>query len=195
MKRVFIIISAVLMVAIISLLVTLTQVNKNVNIKFDEPEKIYIYNESTNPTKNDGYSKTDEAYTELVNKINNMTNMSLFERLVKLKTLDTQIEQSKDGTYVKWTSELKSKNLVIELDFGPNEQDMIIYENGNSRVISFYCISYVIPKTSEITDIIVYYSGTNDTTKREEHYAKCESIVLKGYGAEIIKYIKSLNDK
>ena len=194
MKKIFIIISSVLMVAVITLLVTLTQINKNVNIKFDNPAKIYVYNESTNPTKNDGYTENDEAYATLVNKINNMTNMSLFKRLVELKTLDTKVEQSKDGTFAKWTSELKSKNLVIELDFGTELQDMIIYENGNSRVISFYCISYVITKTSSLNDIIVYYSGTNDTTAREEQYAKCEPIVLKGYGTDLIKYIDSLGD-
>ena len=62
MKKIFIIISSVLMVAVITLLVTLTQINKNVNIVFDNPKTIYVYNESTNPTKNDGYKETDKAY-------------------------------------------------------------------------------------------------------------------------------------
>ena len=145
MKKAFISISAVFLVVVVTLIVSLNVIKKNNYIKNDNPSVIRVYNESTNPVKNDGYKSTDAQYKEIYEKLKNTTNISLFDRLIKFKTLDTKLELSKDGTFAKYTTELKSKNLVIEYEFA-EEQDLVIYDEGHTRVISYWCLSFVISK-------------------------------------------------
>ena len=191
MKKVFISISAVFMVVVIALIISLSTINKNVTIEYDKPSVIRVYNESTNPTKNEGYTSQNTQYKEINSLINKMTNMSLFNRLVKLKTLDTKLELSKDGTFAKYSPDLKTKNIVVELDF-ENEQDVIVYDDGHTRVVSFWCLAFVVSKEKGFADIVVYYSTTNSSDARDESYAKSEPIVLKGYANKLIEYVETL---
>lgn len=192
MKKVFIVLASILMAGVVAIIITINCMKKNVAIEHDAPYTIRVYNKSTNPNNNTGYKAETAEYSIINEKVNNITNMSYYDRLLKFKTLDTKLELSTDGTYVKWTSDLKSKNLVIEFEF-EEEQDLVVYDNGNTRVISYYCISYVINKTNTAADVAVYYSTTRDSTTREESYAKCDPIILKGYTGDIISYIDSLN--
>ena len=192
MKKVFIAISAVLMASVLAVLITLNVKKKNVAVAFDTPSVIRVYNKSSSPVKSAGYSKEDKEFNEIIECIDEMTNISFFDRLLDLKTIDTKIEVSNDGTYISYSSDLKQGNIVIELDFS-EEQDLVVYENGHTRVISYWCISYVISPEEGATDIVVYYSNTNSSQNRDESYAKNNPIILKGYVSEIIEYVDSLS--
>ena len=191
MKKIFISISAVLMVVVIALIISICAIKKNVRIENDKPATIRVYNESTSPIKSSGYKSSDEQYAVIYDKINKMTNISLVKRLLKLKTLDTKVEIAEKGTFVKWTPELKSENIVVEFEFD-EEQDSVVYENGHSRVISYWCLAFVITKTSDFEDIIVYYSTTNSSDARDESYAKYEPMLLRGYAGGLIEYVEEL---
>ncbi len=188
MKKIFIAFSALFMAGVVAILIVLNCIDKNVNISHAEPSVIRIYNKSTSPTVNTGYDSEDDEYAEILTRINEMTNLSYYTRLINLKTLDTRIEPSISGTFMKWSSEIKSGNLVIELEF-TEQQDVVVYDGGNTRVISFYVMSYVISKTDAFSDILVYYSNTNASgTQREESYAKNDPLVLKGFAGDVIDY-------
>lgn len=191
MKKRFIAISALLTAVVVTLLIVLGTVRKNVCLEYDAPSVIRIYNQSTNPIKNDGYTKDDEPYKVIIEKLTQMTNMTLMQRLNKLKNLKTNVYVDSAGTYNSYKSEMKKENLVIELDFS-EEQDVVVYDDGNTRVVSYWCISYVITKLDDFTEIVVYYSTTNSSTAREESYAKCDPIILKGFTQDIVNYVNSL---
>ncbi len=191
MKKVFISISAVIMVVVIALIISLSQIKKKVTLEYDNPSVIRVFDESTNPTKNEGYKSSDEQYSEILKKLNNMSKMTLIDRLLKLKTLDVKLELSKDGTFAKYSTDLKSKNLVVEMDFA-EEQDLVVYDNGHTRTISFWCLAFVVKKDKGLTDIVVYYSTTNSSDARDESYAKCEPILIKGYADKLIEFVDTL---
>ena len=191
MKKIFISISAVLMVVVIALIISICTIKKNVRIECDRPATIRVYNESTSPIKSTGYKSTDAQYDEIYSKVKGMTNISLVNRLLKLKTLDTKVEISKDGTFVKWTPELKSENVVVEFEFD-EEQDTVVYDEGHTRVISYWCLAFVITKTSSFEDIVVYYSTTNSSDARDESYAKSEPMLLRGYAGDLIELVEEL---
>lgn len=194
MKKIFIAVSALIMVAVVVVIIILNTGKINVQIEFKEPSVIRVYNESTNPTVNTGYdSKTDE-YSKLIDKVSKITNLSYYQRLTNLNTLETNIEVSDKDTYIKWSSDIKSKYLVVEFEF-TDEQDVVVYENGNTRVISYYCLSYVITKTKDFTDVLVYYSTTNSSSQREESYAKCQPLILKGFVSDIVEYADIIQAK
>lgn len=191
MKKVFISISAVFLVVVVTLLVSLNVIKKSVYIENDKPSVIRVYNESTNPVKNEGYKPADAEYEQIYQKLKNTTSLSLFDRLTKFKTLDSKLELSKDGTFVKYNTELKNKNLVIEYEFS-EEQDLVVYDGGHTRVISYWCLSFVISKKDGLNDIVVYHSNTNESDGRIEEYAKCMPIVIKGVSNNLIDYINTL---
>ena len=88
MKKVFIAISAVLMASVLAVLITLNVKKKNVAVAFDAPSVIRVYNKSSSPVKSAGYSKDDKEFNEIIDCLNEMTNISLFDRLLDLKTID-----------------------------------------------------------------------------------------------------------
>ena len=192
MKKIFIAVSSFFMVAVITLLVVLNNVKKNIVFEYDKPSVVRVYNKSTNPIKNDGYTKNDEVYGVVIEKLKEMTNMTLMQRLNKLKTINAHVNIDSVGTYNSWKSEMKKDNLVIELDFS-EEQDLVVYDGGYTRVISYWCLAYVIPDFENFDEIVVYYSTTNSSTAREESYAKCDPIVIKGYTQDIIDYVNTIN--
>lgn len=192
MKKIFISVSAFFMVAVVTLLIVLGTVKKNVAIEYDTPSVIRVYNKSTNPTKNEGYKKTDDEFSVILEKLSQMTNLTLFNRLNKVKTLNSNIYIDTAGTYATWKSEFKKDNLVIELDF-EKEQDIVVYEDDHTRVLSYWCISYVITENNGFTEIMVYYSTTNSSTTRDDSYAKCTPIILKGNVTDMVKYVNSLS--
>ena len=51
---------------------------------------------------------------------------------------------------------------------------------------------FVISKIDGLNDIVVYYSTTNSSDARDESYAKCMPIVLKGVSDGLIDYVDSL---
>lgn len=191
MKKIFIAVSSFFMVAVITLLIVLGNVRKNIVFEYDRPSVIRVYNKSTNPIKNEGYTKNDEPFGLIVEKLKEMTNMTLMQRLNNLKTLDANVNVDSAGTYNSWQSEMKKDNIVIEMDF-PEEQDLIVYDGGNTRVISYWCLAYVITTYDNFDEIVVYYSTTNSSTAREESYAKCDPIVIKGYTEDIVRYVNAI---
>lgn len=191
MKKIFIAVSSFFMVAVITLLIVLGNVRKNIVFEYDRPSVIRVYNKSTNPIKNEGYTKNDEPFGLIVEKLKEMTNMTLMQRLNNLKTLNANVNVDSAGTYNSWQSEMKKDNIVIEMDF-PEEQDLIVYDGGNTRVISYWCLAYVITTYDNFDEIVVYYSTTNSSTAREESYAKCDPIVIKGYTEDIVRYVNAI---
>lgn len=188
MKKIFIIVSSVIMVGVITLLIVLSNIRTNSNIEHEKPASIYVYNKTNNPTI---IKEDNENYAKIMNGLENMTNMSLFDRLIKLKTLDTSHHLSKDGTYAKWTTELSMGNYVIELVYN-DEQDVVVYDGEHTRVISYFCVYYVFSARSDFSDIAVYYSSTNDSTLKQDKYASCEPIILNGYTKDIVSLIKKV---
>ena len=188
MKKVFIIIASLIMVAVISLLIVLNTVRKDVSLKHKTPVSVSVYYKTSNPkTFNEG----TELHSVVMEKLNNVANMTLFDRLIKLKTIDTKLEVADSETYVSWTPEISNSNVVVELTYN-EEQDVLVYEKGNTRVISYFCAYYVFNLLEDFTDIVVYYSSNNDTTIRKDQYAKSTPIIVRGYTQDLVEYIKSL---
>ena len=132
MKKIFIAVSAFFMVVVVTMLIVLANVRKNITFEYDRPSIIRVYNKSTNPIKNEGYTKDDDEFSVIVDKLQQMTNMTLLQRLNNLKTLDAKVNVDSEGVYNGWQTQMKKENLVIEIDFD-DEQDLVVYDNGHTR--------------------------------------------------------------
>ena len=191
MKKIFIAVSSFFMVVVITLLVVLGTVRKNIVFEYDKPSVIRVYNKSTNPIKNESLTEKNDEFGVILKKLKEMTNLTLIQRLNKNKSLNADVKIDSEGTYNSWRSEMKKENIVIEIDFD-DEQDLVVYDKGHTRVISYWCLAYVITGYDNFDEIIIYFSTTKDSTAREASYAKCDPVVIKGFTEDIVRYVNTI---
>ncbi len=189
LKKIFIAIAGGLSLVIVIFLITVCNVKSNVSIAFNSPYSVVIFN---NSTKGEEY-KTEANLEILHEEINKLTNLTVYNKLVNGFSLTKNIEMDTSGKFTKYSTDLLNKNLVIEFIY-TTEQDLVVYEDGNSRVISFYCLSLVIPKVDDCTEIAVYYSNTSNTENNEKNdsYATNTPLILHGNAKDFINQIKNL---
>lgn len=192
-KKVFIVFSAVIIATIVSLIMVLKNVKSNVHISYAKPISVNIFNRSTVAIDSAKYKDDDGGFDDIIQRISDITNVSAFEKLVNRVNLNDEIIQDTSVNYSKWSTELKTKNVIIELTYD-KEQDVVVTKNGRTRVISYWCLAIVVPSESGFTDLIVYYSSTNEETgnAKDKSYESCEPLVMHGDFTEFYKYINSL---
>lgn len=206
MKKIFSISTAVFCVLVIALLVTLACVKKNVPLETGTPYRIMVYNHSTSAyqsktDKQAGFVKEDEEFSKLLNEINGMTNLSLFDWLLNENTLDLHPSQDLDGRFAKYGTEMKSQYVAVELWFAnpnndPNvtvQQDLVVWCNGSSKVVSFDRMIMIIPTDgNEYNTVVCYFSL--DSQDAESQYKTCSPILFKARSEKLVKYIKSISN-
>ena len=186
-KKIFIIIASSIAGLTASFLITLCSIKSNVGIAVNEPYSIVVFDHAT----------TGKNIKELVdmNEFNksmkSLTNVSVFDKLVHGATIDNKIYQDSKGKYAKWSTDLHNKNIVIEIIYN-KMQDLVVYDGNDSRTISYYCISFVIPETKNFTEIAVYYSDTTNTdnNEKDDKYRSNTPLILYGNAKQFIDFIK-----
>lgn len=186
-KKIFIITACSLMVLIGAFLITLNNIKSNVCIAVGSPYSVVVFDHSTT-----GKEITDEKKLEkFYKKMNNLTNVSVYDKLINQATIEKKIFQDSSGRYAKWSTDLLNKNVVVEIIYNAI-QDLIVYDGKDSRVVSYYCLSFVIPQTDDFTEIAVYYSLTSNTSGNEknESYASNTPLTLYGNAKDLAKFIE-----
>ena len=187
-KKIFIIIASVISALTASFLITVCSIRSNVGIAVGEPYSIVVFDHAT----------TGKNIAELVDmdefnkQMSNLTNVTVFDKLIHGATLNNRVYQDSKGKYAKWSTDLHNKNIVIEIIYN-KVQDLVVYDGNDSRTISYYCISFVIPNTKNFTEIGVYYSLTSNTDNHEkdDSYRANTPLILYGNAKEFTKYIKA----
>lgn len=176
-KKVFVVISSVMAVLVISFLVTTSSIKSNVSIAVGTPYSVVIFDHSTTGKE----LKKETTISNFKKEMNKLTNVSVFSKLVNGANISKKIYQDSDGKFAKYSTDLLNKNLVVEIIYD-KMQDLIVYDGQDTRVVSYYCLSFVIPKTSDFTEIAVYYALTSNSTDNEKYnsYVSCTPLILYG---------------
>lgn len=193
MKKIFSIIASSMAGVVFLFIITLCFIRTNVNIINENPVSVMVFNESSTATVTNGYTKDDAEYNEILKKVKKVTAVSIFTRLVNNSVVKPVIEQDLSGKYAEWSTEIKLENIVIELVYD-KAQDLIVYVDGDTRVITYFCLAIVVPANDEFADVVMYYSETNNTTdsSKDESYKACKPLTVKGKGGKLLKYLNSL---
>ena len=83
----------------------------------------------------------------ILKKLKNVSSVSIFTRLVNQTDASPKVEQDLNGTFTSYSTDIKQENIVIELVYD-KQQDIVVYVGEDTRVISYFCLSYVIPVNS-----------------------------------------------
>lgn len=189
-KKIFVIISACIMVFVSAFLITICSIKSNVGIAVGSPYTAVIFNYSTAGTE----IKGEEKLASLENEMDKLTNLSLYRKMINGATLDKRIYIDTDGKFANYTSDLLNNNLVVEFIYN-TMQDLVVYEGDDTRVVSYYCISFVIPKTKGFTEIAVYYSLTSNTdgNEKNESYASNTPLILYGNAEKLLTFANKIS--
>ena len=190
-KKIFVIIASCICVLIIAFIVTIKSVKSNVTIAVGSPYSIVVFDHATTGRE----SKEESFFGKMSERLNETTTLSVFDKLINGFSLDKKIYQDSDGKYAKWSTDLLNNNLVIEIIYN-SMQDLVVYDGKDSRVVSYYCISFVIPDTKNCTEIAVYYSITQNTSNDEKNksYRENTPLVLYGNAKELSEIAKTIKD-
>ena len=185
-KRIFIVIACSITVLISAFLITLNNIKSNVCIAVGSPYSVVVFDHSTTGSE----IKDEKVLEKFYKQMEKLTNVSVYDKPVNSATIEKKIFQDSNDRYAKWSTDSLNKNVVIEIIYN-SIQDLVVYDGKNSRVVSYYCISFVIPKTDGFTEIAVYYSLTSnsDGNEKNESYAACTPLTLYGNAKELIKFI------
>lgn len=195
MKKIFIGISSVIFAFVIVMLCVMTGVKKNIGFAIEKPDFINVYNKSTTVTSGgepyeDDEQKNDEPFDLVLKNLEKTTTLSLFQLAQNNRNLNYKIEYDKQN-YALYDSSMKNDNLVIELIYR-NQKEIVVYENGEQRVIPFRCLIFIIPANENFNEIVVYNALSNDTSAKEEQYKNCTPFILKGIAKDLISYVNTL---
>lgn len=179
MKKLFTIISAGICALVLTFILVISFVKVNIKIESGNPYMIYVYNKSTVALNSEGYKEGSSQYNKVLEALDKTTSISILKRLTNKTKVNENIKIDMVGQISKYSTDMKQNHIVVEMIYD-EQQDVVVYHEGNSRVISYYAIMYVLRPNNEFFDIIVYYSSTNDSTKKDSYYADCKPLFLKG---------------
>ena len=188
-KKIFVIIACSICVLVSSFLITTNIIKSNVSIAIGKPYSVVVFDHTLAGTE----IKDESQISTLDKKINETTTVSVFDKLVNGFTLKKKIYQDSKGRYTKWSTDILKDNLVIEIIYN-SMQDLVVYDGKDSRVVSYYCLSFVIPTNKNFTEIPVYYSFTQEASEKNASYAECTPLILCGEAEELSEFVKSMHD-
>ena len=189
LKKIFIVIACVISALTASFVITVCNVKSNVGIAVGSPYSIVVFDHATTGKE----IKNEETINKFHQQMNKITDVTVFEKLINGVTIKNRIYQDSEKRFASWSTDLFNKNMVIEIIYN-SMQDLIVYEGNDTRVVSYYCISFVIPDTSDFTEIAVYYSLTSNANNNEKNdsYRSNTPLILYGDASEFAEFVKSV---
>ena len=156
-----IILSVLIIGAVISLVFIKTD-TRGEKLNIGTPSKFIYYDSSISGTTIDN---TDDKFDNVCLEFKNITNLSIFDRLVSGGKLDEspreELASKIESGYA--SSSMKTENTCLEVCFS-EKQTQIVETNGNRHVVEYYSLLFVISK-SGTREIAMYF----DTKNVENH--------------------------
>ncbi len=181
MKKIFLIIASCITIVIIGLLVATNFIFVHEKVVSKTPNTINIYKNSIASLNNKSYTNKDAEFNSLVDLVNELGKVSIFERLTSGCGLDEKIEQSPKDQYSSTIADIRNTNICVEFIYEA-KQDKIVYLNGYSKVISYNKITFVLSK-DKVGTILVYYAEGN------AGYDNYDPLVMHGKSEKLINFI------
>lgn len=111
------------------------------------PCAFYIYNHSTTSTEVTESSNSD-LFNKLCDELDNITNITIANRLIQGGKLSEEPTQDISQTYGEVTLNLiKFEHIVIEVVFAEKQQQ-IVNIGGNSKMLEYYSLAFAIDDTN-----------------------------------------------
>lgn len=129
-----------------------------------EPTSITVYDYSQSSTGKT-VTKTNtnaEDYEKLFNEFKNLTNLSVFQRIISGANIYEKPSQDIKQEKPTWPT-VKGGNVTIELLF-KEKQSQVVYVDGYSKQIDFLGLAMVVSSNPFVHEVSLYYKTTTSGT-------------------------------
>ena len=183
------IIGAMLLVVVVSLIV-FASTSTSSKLNFDSPTtvKIYYKSQTVKATLYEG----DDLYKSFMTAYNNTFYKTALAQISSDDFINPNIVENTEAP--EWSEYNKDSSLYAELVFA-KDQRLVIYRNGNSRVIKISSIIFEVTGESGVKDVNIYYAVNNSYINKVEETGDSEiyyPLIVEGDTSELYEAIRGI---
>ena len=183
------IIGAMLLVVVVSLVV-FASTSTSSKLNFDAPTtvKIYYKSQTVKATLYEG----DDLYKSFMTAYNNTFYKTALAQISSDDYINPNIVENTEAP--EWSEYNKDSSLYAELVFA-KDQRLVIYRNGNSRVIKISSIIFEVTGESGVKDVNIYYAVNNSYINKVEETGDSEiyyPLIVEGDTSELYEAIRGI---
>lgn len=183
------IIGAMLLVVVVSLVV-FASTSTSSKLNFDSPTtvKIYYKSQTVKATLYEG----DDLYKSFMTAYNNTFYKTALAQISSDDFINPNIVENTEAP--EWSEYNKDSSLYAELVFA-KDQRLVIYRNGNSRVIKISSIIFEVTGESGVKDVNIYYAVNNSYINKVEETGDSEiyyPLIVEGDTSELYEAIRGI---
>lgn len=181
----FAIVSCCFVLLILATIITLGCVKVNSKLDIDEPTTFVYYVKSSVGVKKS--SDEPKIYNNLKKYVNEMTDLSIFDYMVKGISLKAKSGQDYNNKY-KYSYDLKEKGICLEMQFDKT-QSIVVEIDGNTKVIEFTGLIMQVKDSSKAQEVALFFSTSTGESKT---YKEDNPILIIAKQNKLYDYISSL---
>lgn len=183
------IIGAMLLVVVVSLIV-FASTSTSSKLNFDAPTtvKIYYKSQTVKATLYEG----DDLYKSFMTAYNNTFYKTALAQISSDDFINPNVVENTEAP--EWSEYNKDSSLYAELVFA-KDQRLVIYRNGNSRVIKISSIIFEVTGESGVKDVNIYYAVNNSYINKVEETGDSEiyyPLIVEGDTSELYEAIRGI---
>ena len=189
LKR-FSILSAIIVAIMVITTIVLSCVKIDNPIGLPDADIIMVYSKTSSGSE---FTKTDrpEKYNRLKEEVKNMTKLSVMDCMINDWDLHRTPSQDVNNTYKKFDKyAVTPENYCVELIY-EEKQELLIEFEGDTRVIPFYALLFVVQESEHGQEIALYFSTTEGLDSTKTYSSSSNPILIKGDTTNLFEYITS----
>lgn len=170
MKKTFLIVSAIILAAVVSTIITLACITKKYDFDYySNASSIVVYDSTSNGVGKqhggeDTFDKDSSVFKQIMNLLNESMGSSLLTLLVRGANTNPVVEQDLSGTSPTFSPTTRQTNYCIEISFSAPISNQIVYYKGNTKYLNspdgYQGLMFVLGTQKQFGEINVYYKAT-----------------------------------
>lgn len=182
----FAIVSCVIVAFIVATMVVLGCIRVNSKLEIEEPTT-FVYYLKTSVGVEKTKADSPKVYNNLKNKVEEMTNLSIFDYMAKGISLKAKPGQDYDNEFSPYVSTLKEEGYCLEMQF-EETQSIVVEIDGSTKVVEFTGLLMQVKNSSRAEEVALYFSTSTGSSKSY----KDNPIVIVAKQRNLYRYLDSL---
>lgn len=182
----FAIFSCVIVAIIAATMVVLGCIRVNSKLDIEEPTTFVYYLKTSVGLEK---TKTDspKIYNNLKKKVEEMTNLSIFDYMAKGISLKAKPGQDYDNKFSPYTSSMKEEGFCLEMQY-ERTQTIVVEIDGNTKVVEFTGLMMQVKDSARASEVALYFSTSTGSSKSY----KDNPIIIVAKQRNLYRYLNTL---
>lgn len=182
----FAIFSCVIVAIIAATMVVLGCIHVNSRLDIEEPTTFVYYLKTSVGLEK---TKTDspKIYNNLKKKVDEMTNLSIFDYMAKGISLKAKPGQDYDNKFPPYKNLNKEEGFFLEMQY-ENTQTIVVEIDGDTKVVEFTGLMMQVKNSARASEVALYFSTSTGSSKSY----KDNPIIIVAKQKNLYRYLNTL---